>query len=87
MQVVDVYFPKHPVTSQRQAFCFVTFSTRKVPCRACLTLADMTCYCCLRLVLNLQHGVTHMIALAAKFASSSVLQCHVVLLKSLVLMQ
>ncbi|KAA6424512.1 MAG: RNA-binding squid [Trebouxia sp. A1-2] len=29
VQVVDVYFPKHPVTSQRQAFCFVTFSTRK----------------------------------------------------------
>ncbi|DBB03861.1 TPA: hypothetical protein ACH3X1_012951 [Trebouxia sp. C0004] len=28
-KVVDVYFPKHPVTSQRQAFCFVTFSTRK----------------------------------------------------------
>ena len=30
LQVVDVYFPKHPVTNQRQAFCFVTFSTRKV---------------------------------------------------------
>ncbi|KAL3139742.1 hypothetical protein ABBQ38_004047 [Trebouxia sp. C0009 RCD-2024] len=28
-KVVDVYFPKHPVTNQRQAFCFVTFSTRK----------------------------------------------------------
>lgn len=28
-KVVDVYFPKHPITSQRQAFCFVTFSTRK----------------------------------------------------------
>lgn len=30
MQVVDVYFPKHPVTHQRQAFCFVTFSTKQV---------------------------------------------------------
>ncbi len=70
MQVVDVYFPKHPVTSQRQAFCFVTFSTRKVPCRACLTLADMTPCCCLRHVLNLQHGMTHMVPLAAMFALS-----------------
>ena len=30
LQVVDVYFPKHPLTNQRQAFCFVTFSTCKV---------------------------------------------------------
>ncbi len=87
MQVVDVYFPKHPITSQRQAFCFVTFSTHKVTCRACLTLAGMTPCCRLRLVSSQQHGMTHMIALAAKFASSSILQCHVVLLKSLELMQ
>jgi hypothetical protein len=31
--------------------------------------------------------MTHMIALAAKFALSSILQCHVVLLESLELMQ
>lgn len=51
LQVVDVYFPKHPVTNQRQAFCFVTFSTRKVIKNIKRTPLDMRsskvfCFCC-----------------------------------------
>lgn len=38
-----MYFPKHPVTNQRQAFCFVTFSTRKVT--ACYHFSLFHLYC------------------------------------------